>query len=75
MTSPTATVATLAEALPLEQARCRKILAIAKSLPPQSGFFLVACLEAALGRAERAAAEGDVIAMVHAYQELKEFEA
>jgi hypothetical protein len=63
----------LAEALPIEQARCREILAHARELPAQSGFFLVLMLDQALRRAEQAAAAGDVVGMLTAYRDLKEF--
>jgi len=64
---------TLADALPREQARCREMLEHALELPPQSGFFLVATLREALAQAERAAASGDVVAILRAYQMLSEF--
>jgi hypothetical protein len=65
---------TLADELPRQQARCREILEHALELPPASGRFLVAMLRAELGRAERAAASGDLGAMVLACKRLQEFE-
>lgn len=63
----------LAEALPLEQARCREILMHARALPAASGAFLAIMLSQALDRAERAAAAGDVVGMIAAYKDLAEF--
>ena len=69
------TPATLADAYPVEQERVRELLAEAKKLPPQSGFFYVAVCEAALREADRAAVSGDVVAMLRAYKAMKEIEA
>lgn len=67
--------ATLADAYPAEQKRVRELLAEAKRLPPQSGFFYVAVCEAALREADQAALSGDVVAMLRAYKAMKEIEA
>ena len=63
---------TLADELPRQQARCRMILEHALEIGP-SGQFLVMFLRQSLARAEKAAAEGDVIAMLGACQELQEY--
>lgn len=61
----------LGEALPEEQARVRKILEEAIGLG-SPGFFLSAVCRNALSEAEKAAASGDLVAMIRAYEELKE---
>jgi hypothetical protein len=63
----------LAEALPREQARCRTILEHAVEIGPP-GAFLVAILRQSLARAERAAAEGDLGAMIVALNDLRSYE-
>jgi len=63
----------LAEALPREQARCRTILEHALEIGP-AGAFLVAILRQSLARAERAAAEGDLGAMIVALNDLRSYE-
>ena len=63
---------TLADELPRQQARCRMILENALEIGP-AGQFLVMFLRQSLANAEKAAAEGDVIAMLGACQELQEY--
>lgn len=63
----------LAEALPLEMARVRD-----QVMPPYVeigpvGIFALTCMRADLDRAAKALAEGDVAAMISAYQSLKEY--
>ena len=60
----------LADALPDEQRRVRELLDVYNTIP--TGAFAAAMLRDALGRAERAAAAGDVVAMARSYAELKE---
>lgn len=65
----------LAEALPLEMARVRD-----QVMPPYieigpSGIFALTCMRADLDLAAKALAEGDVAAMISAYQSLKGWEA
>lgn len=62
----------LAEGLPQQQARCREILehAIAIGAP---GAFLAAMLRISLAKAEKAAASGDLAAMVEAYRDLETY--
>lgn len=62
----------LAEALPQEQARCRQILEHALGIGAPSAF-LAMMLRESLERAEHAAASGDTVAMIAAYQDLKEY--
>lgn len=62
----------LAEALPREQARCRTILEHAMEIGPP-GAFLVAILRRSLALAERAAAEGDLGAMIAALNDLQSY--
>lgn len=63
---------TLGEAYPLEQERCRELLAIYQSIGPV-GAFVVAMLQDVLRRADRAAIEGDLVAMIAIYQEMQGF--
>lgn len=63
----------LGEALPQEMARVRD-----KVMPPYLeigpvGIFALTCMRADLDRAAKALAEGDVVAMLAAYQSLKEY--
>ena len=62
----------LAEALPREQARCRLILEHTVETGPPSAF-LAALLRQSLARAERAAAEGDIAAMIVALNDLQSY--
>lgn len=64
---------TLAEALPLEQARCRELLVAYKEIGP-AGAFGAVVIEEALRQADVASASGDVVAMIRSYQELKGLE-
>lgn len=61
---------TLADELPEEQQRVRELLEVYNTIP--TGAFGAAMLREALGRAERAAASGDVGEMVRALAELRE---
>jgi NADH:ubiquinone oxidoreductase subunit E len=62
----------LAEALPLEQARVREVLTFYEEIP--QGIFGATMIKIALQQAEKAAASGDVVAMVKAYKELQAIE-
>ena len=64
----------IAEALPVEQARVRRILAIYQTLGP-CGAFGAWSIEQDLQAADRAAAAGDVVAMLAAYNTLLDIEA
>lgn len=64
----------LAEALPLEQARCRQLLADYRELPGGVGHFGATMIEASLKRADAAVMSGDVVAMLRSYQELQDHE-
>lgn len=61
---------TLGEAYPLQQARVRKVLGHAKEIGP-AGLFLVILLEDLLQRADRAAIERNLPAMISIYQEMQ----
>lgn len=61
---------TLAEALPAEQSRVRQLLSDVKEIGP-SGQLLAFMLTASLANAEKAAASGDVVAMIAAYKDLQ----
>lgn len=66
-------MASLGEALPQEQARCRELLSQYKAIGP-AGMIGAALIEQALRRADQAVMSGDVVAMIRAYEELKGFE-
>lgn len=61
----------LAEAYPKEQERCRELLSAYKEIGPV-GAFGHAMISDVLRRAEIAAAEQDVVAMIRLYEEMKE---
>ena len=63
---------TLDDELPRQQARCQEILERAQAIGP-AGAFLVAMLRQSLTRAERAAAEGDLPAMIAALSDLRSY--
>ena len=63
----------LAEALPIEQARVREILGHYKGICPP-GAIGSAMIEASLAAADKAAASGDVLAMLHAFTDLQEID-
>lgn len=62
---------TLADALPKECARVRVVLGHYKEIGP-SGMFAAAFIEQDLQRADKAMASGDLVAMLMAYNTLKE---
>jgi hypothetical protein len=64
---------TLAEALPKEQQRVRELLPLYDEIP--TGIFAATMMRQSLARAEQAAASGDVIAMLTAYEDLKGYDA
>ena len=63
---------TLADELPRQQARCREILENALSIGAP-GAFLVAMLRVSLANAEKAAAAGDIVAMLAACADLRSY--
>lgn len=68
---------TLGEDFPLEQARCRKLLATYRELGQMPGVFVgfaIASIEATLKAVDEAAISGDVVAMLRAYKRMKEHE-
>ena len=64
---------TLADALPKEQQRVRELLPIYDAIP--AGVFAATMIRQSLARAEKAAASGDVAAMIAAYEDLKDYDA
>lgn len=69
----------LAEALPREQARVRTVLSHYEDAQRTMGdrvncHFAIFSIKASLAAAEKAAAAGDVVAMIQAYSDLKEIE-
>ena len=69
----TTEIRSLGEMFPVEQARCREVLAIYKSLG-SVGAFGAAMIEDVLRRADKAAVEQDTVAMVRIYQEMCDVE-
>jgi len=70
---------TLAEALPREQARVREVFKHYQDCQREMGsrvncHFAIAMINSSLAAAEKAAAEGDVVAMLRCYQDLKEID-
>jgi len=59
----------LAEALPMEQKRCREVLGLYKLIP--EGAFGALMIEQSLERADKAVMSGDVIEILKSYEELK----
>ena len=64
-------MSTLGEEYPKQQARVRTILGYYKDVGP-AGFFGAAMIEDLLRRADRAAIEQDLPAMIRLFQEMKE---
>jgi hypothetical protein len=63
-------VSSLGEALPAEMARVRdQLLPVYDSMP--EGIFAATMMRADLDQAAKAMAEGDVVAMLRAYEALK----
>lgn len=64
----------LGEAFPKMQARIRKLLGYGKEIGPAGAFYVMVC-EQALREADEAAVSGDVVAMLRAYEKMKEIKA
>jgi len=64
---------TIAEELPKEQQRVRELLPLYDAIP--TGVFAATMMRQSLSRAEQAAASGDVVAMIAAYEDLKGYDA
>lgn len=64
---------TLGEALPKETARVRELIKLYQSIGP-AGQFALMMIERSLKAADKAMIEGDVVAMIQAYEDLKGFE-
>lgn len=62
---------TLAEALPMEQARVRELLTLYRSIP--AGAFAAMMMEQSLRRADMASAEQNTVEMLRALQDLQTF--
>lgn len=63
---------TVGDDFPVQQARVRQIQQDAREIGPEGHFLVVMC-EQALREAEAAAISGDIVRILRAYQELKEF--
>lgn len=61
---------TLAEAYPLEQARCRELLVAYKEIGP-AGIFGYAMISEVLRRADEAAAKQDTVEMLRCYEAMQ----
>jgi hypothetical protein len=64
---------TLADALPIEQARCRELLTLYKEIGA-AGTLGALMIEQALQRADKAVMSADVVAMLRSYEELRGLE-
>ena len=64
---------TLGDQLPREQARCRELLVAYKEIGP-AGAFGAAMIEQSLREADTATISGDIVAMLRAYEKLKNHE-
>ena len=62
---------TLGDEFPKEQARCRELLKECYKIGP-AGTFAAFMLEQLLRQADKASIEGDTVAMIQLYQEMKE---
>ena len=65
---------TLGDALPKEMARVREVLGHYKEIGP-AGMFGAAFIEQDLRAADKAVMSGDVVAMIAAYNKLKEIKS
>lgn len=63
------------EDYPKQQARLRKLRVEAAKLPVHSVFFYLMELDSLLHRAEAAAISGDIVEVLRAYNEMREFES
>ena len=63
-------MSSLGDAYPDEQARCRQLLHAYHEIGPV-GMFGGLMIEQVLQRADKAALSGDVIAMLHSFDEMK----
>ena len=61
---------TLGDELPQEQARCRELLIAYKEIGP-AGAFGALMIEQSLREADQASISGDIVAMLRAYEKLK----
>ena len=66
-------IQTLGEMLPIEQARARELLVTYKELGPV-GVFGATHIEDTLKKADQAVIQGDLVAMIQIYQDLKGLE-
>lgn len=64
----------LGEAFPREQARLRGLLEYTGGMGPELNFYR-AVIEDVLRRADKAAMEQDVVAMIRIFKEMQEIEA
>ena len=65
---------TLGDEFPKQQARVRKILGCYKEIGP-AGMFGAAMIEQTLREADAAALSGDIVAMLRAYEAMKEIKS
>jgi hypothetical protein len=66
------TVKTLADDLPIQQARVRELIALYRSLPNGSGVFGAVMMEQDLQEADKAVMSGDPVRMLRAWAKLKD---
>jgi len=66
---------TLAEALPIEQARVRELMQLYKDpILGGAGAFAVALMDQSLQNAEKVIMAGDTVGMLRAYEDLKSYQ-
>ena len=70
--TPPVPAATLGYALPREMSRVRELIPMYESIGPAGGFAVL-MMKRALDVAQKALAEGDVVAMIRAHEDLKGF--
>jgi len=67
---------TLGDALPKEMARVRELIVMYRDPALKgAGNFAAAMMELSLQQADAAVMSGDLVAMIRAYEDLKEYEA
>ena len=65
----------LAEAMPKEQTRVRKLIVMSRDpLLKGAGEFAARMMESSLQAADKAVMSGDIVAMMRCYHDLKEYD-
>lgn len=64
-------VTTVGDDFPVQQARVRELIRVYRELPNRVGTFGAIMMEGVLQRADEAAISGDIVAILHSYDEMK----